>query len=72
MKASGEVLYFFDRGYGFVVGPDHTMYFLHATNVINNRLPVKGDKVLFEVGTALPGKYARALNVEIISAKAGA
>lgn len=35
------------RGFGFVLGEDGVSYHLHTSEILDNRLPVKGQTVLF-------------------------
>ena len=39
------------RGFGFVVGEDGVSYHLHTSEILDNRIPVKGQTVLFFGGT---------------------
>lgn len=52
------------RGYGFIMGEDGVSYHLHNSEILNNKYPLSGDKVLFFTGLRL-GK-PRACHIEVI------
>lgn len=39
------------RGFGFVVGSDACAYHLHSSEIVDNRIPVVGNTVVFYAGT---------------------
>lgn len=70
MKIHGEVIAFYERGFGFVIAEDRTTYFLHIKSITNNVWPTKGDIVEFEAGTAhQAGKGPQALNATVTQAE---
>lgn len=38
-----------DKGYGFIIGDDGESYYLHRTEVLDGRLPLKGRRVSFYI-----------------------
>ena len=38
------------RGYGFIVGDDQVSYYLHRSEVLERKMPLKGHRVLFYAG----------------------
>ncbi len=39
------------RGFGFILGEDGVTYHLHTSEILDNRMPVKGMTVIFFGGT---------------------
>jgi len=52
------------RGYGFILGEDGVSYHLHNSEILNKRIPLAGDKVVFFAGIRL-GK-PRACHIEVV------
>ena len=53
-------------GYGFIKGGDAQEYYLHRSEVQDGRLPIKGHRVWFYVGTAGSKLRPRACYVTIL------
>ena len=46
----GEINWFSEeKGYGFITGDDNESYYLHKTEILDGRLPLKGRRVSFFV-----------------------
>jgi len=39
-----------DRGYGFILGGDDKSYHLHRSEILDGRLPIQGQRVVFYAG----------------------
>lgn len=64
LKLSGDVKSFDPKtGWGFIAGSDGRDYFLHRSDVVGNRMPVKGQRVSFYAG-AKRGR-PRACHIEV-------
>lgn len=58
---TGKIKYFnAERGFGFIRGDDGTDVFLHITDIssFNNRSPVEGQEVRYEIGSCTKGTKA--------------
>ena len=58
-------VWFDDRGYGFIGRPGQQDVFLHISMISGNWIPVKGDKIAFDVTQDEQGRN-RAVNPQLI------
>lgn len=56
------------HGYGFIEGDDAQKYYMHRSEVMDGRLPLKGQRVAFYVGDQqpCPDKRPRACHITIL------
>ena len=68
-KQSGKIKFFNNqKGYGFISADNGSEYFAHINQVRDNILPVKGDRVLFELDKDRIGRL-RAQRIVVLGAR---
>jgi cold shock CspA family protein len=72
MRLTGKVIYFSQRGYGFLAadspieGSRHKEFFLHVTDITRQQTLPAGTRVSFEIGPPTPRHPWRAVRVELL------